>query len=70
MATETSGTVQSNRRSRYNEEGGIELYYVLTGTHQTGIIWSAQYYTNYGFVFDDSYLDQRWINMGDNLYYG
>ncbi len=59
------GSIQSP--IQYNEEGGIEINYVLTGTHQTGVIWSAQYYTNYGFVFHDSYLDQRWINLGETF---
>ena len=50
---------------QYNENGDKEINAVLTGTHQTGIIWSAQYYTNFGYTFNDNYLGHRWINFAD-----
>ena len=50
---------------QYNENGDKEINAVLTGTHHTGIIWSAQYYTNFGYTFNDNYLDDKWINFAD-----
>ena len=57
------GSIQSP--IQYNEDGDKEIHPVLTGTHHTGIIWSAQYYTNFGYTFNDNYLDERWINFAD-----
>jgi len=50
---------------QYNENGDKEINAVLTGTHHTGVIWSAQYYTNFGYMFNDNYLDDKWINFAD-----
>jgi len=57
------GSIQSP--IQYNEDGDTEINAVLTGTHHTGIIWSAQYYTNFGYMFNDNYLDEKWINFAD-----
>ena len=59
------GSIQTS--IAYNENGETEINFVLTGTHQTGVIWSAQYYTNYGYTLPGSYLNEDWINFGETL---
>ena len=50
---------------QYNENGEKEITPVLTGTYYTGTIWSAQYYTNFGYTFNEYYLNDKWINFAD-----